>query len=361
MQGSAAFDRGVDCSCEFGVLERGVTWLAVFPAIAAAALIAAAGSLLLPDFGPAQIVNALSPPLSVIAILCAVAAVRGRARRSAAFLVIAAAAFASPPIAAVHRAEETAPTPNGSRLRVISFNAFRDNPDGAGAARALAALGGDVLLLQEAGGLGERGLAILARLYPHHSACRPGCDLAIYARVPMERPRWRFRDDAGSPTGARLVQATVRSAGGRAFSVVAVHLARPYRDSQAARAELDELAQTLTRRAGPGTILAGDFNRAPWSAGMRGFEQAIALRRAPSFRATWPADLRAAGIALPALAPIDHVFAGPEWLFADGMRAVRLPGSDHRAVVVDLTPVMRLDPPGASARQAAGPAPGPPH
>lgn len=332
-------------------------WRVIISVIAAATLGVAVLSLFPVDFGPLQIVNALSLTAALVAIVCAAAALGVGARRSALVLAIAGLAFAWPPVAAMRRAEEAVPSAGPNRLRVISFNAFRDNPTGESAARALAGLDGDVLLLQEAGGLGKAGLDFLARSYPHHSTCRAGCDLAIFARVPMDPPRWRFRDGAGAPIGARLVQATVRSTGQAPFTVVTVHLARPYLDPQGARAEFDELTQTIAQQAGAGTILTGDFNRAPWSPGMRAFEQATALRRAPTFDGTWPADGDVAGLSLPALAPIDHVFAGPAWLFGEGPRAVRLPGSDHRAVVVDLMSITPLPRAPASPRPVDGPEP----
>jgi endonuclease/exonuclease/phosphatase (EEP) superfamily protein YafD len=123
--------------------------------------------------------------------------------------------------------------------------------------------------------------------------------------------------------------------GGRPFSVVAAHLTWP------------TVAETWRQRSTFATLLdhyprdrlivAGDFNLTPWSFALRGLDRRFGLERRDRAIPTWPA-LQALGVALiavPAVLPIDHVYAGSAWRTVSIRRGPRI-GSDHYPLIVDL-------------------------
>jgi len=83
--------------------------------------------------------------------------------------------------------------------------------------------------------------------------------------------------------------------------------------------------------AGPLGVLAGDLNDTPWSTGVRGVSPT--LRRASGLAPTWP---NLGGWL--SLLPLDHVLVSAGWMRVGSAIGPDL-GSDHRPVVVDLTPV----------------------
>lgn len=225
--------------------------------------------------------------------------------------------------------------PNEAALTVVSFNLWRANPDPDRAIAALRDARADVVLLQETAGTVGPALGALADLYPYRSRCaRPPCALTILSRWPIAS-RYRFRDRAGRQIGPGLVQARVMPPGRPAFTVATLHIDRPPTPAP------DDLAMAVQAAGDPRVILAGDFNRTPWSFALQRIDAAMApLTRIDRAIATYPA-------AAPLL-PIDHLYVGPGWL----LRSVaRLPaaGSDHRGLRAVLVPV-------GGAGSAMGPA-----
>ena len=101
------------------------------------------------------------------------------------------------------------------------------------------------------------------------------------------------------------------------------------------RRELEGLRAFAAADPRTPTILAGDFNATQDHAAFRrilGTGLADAARQAGHGRtASWPA--RTAAVVG---TPIDHVLLSPDFT-ATGARFLRVTGSDHRALVVDLT------------------------
>jgi len=118
---------------------------------------------------------------------------------------------------------------------------------------------------------------------------------------------------------------------GRDVPVSAVHPMPPLNRAYAlARdAALRDEARWLAG-AGPLGVLAGDLNDTPWSTGVRGVSPT--LRRASGLAPTWP---NLGGWL--SLLPLDHVLVGEGWTRVASAIGPDL-GSDHRPVVVDLTP-----------------------
>ena len=333
------------------LLRRLVKWGAV--ALLAVAVLGRAGAV----DSRLDLLNVALPLTIFLAAACIFLAVFKRDRRS--MLVAAAALLIAYSGWPAGNANDL-PAPGTGQIRqsitVISANLFRGNRSPAAAVDRLLAERADILLLQEFNNFGAEAQR-LAQAYPHHSHCPARCDLAIFSRLPADRPRYRFRDAAGQPVGPNLLWAVIRPAAGPPFMVVSAHLSRPYLDPPQHRRELDMLADAVGRRAGPGTILAGDFNVPGWTAGFMRLEKGLfPMRRTDGGHPTYPAGRSLAGWKLPAVLPIDHLMAGQAWSLA-ASKGLTIPGSDHRAIRLVLT---RLVQPGEALEPEPGAAIGAP-
>jgi endonuclease/exonuclease/phosphatase (EEP) superfamily protein YafD len=220
----------------------------------------------------------------------------------------------------------------GPRLRVLTANM----QFGRGSAEALVALarrsGADVLSVQEltpelAARLDAAGLAGLmpARVL---EAQPGGGGIGLYSRVPLDPHAVIRRATNPSPVGSPQL------AGAPPVDVVAVHPVPPVR-TRVARWRADLRALPPATPHGRVRILAGDFNATLDHAELRrlldtGYEDAAAQVGA-GLRGTWPRGRR-----FPPPVTIDHVLADERC----GIRAVSvhtIPGTDHRAVLAELT------------------------
>ena len=226
-------------------------------------------------------------------------------------------------------------TINRAPLTVVTHNVWVDNVDPEATIASLIKSNADILLLQETNGTIAPYLDRLRRAYPYGSVCRRRCSLAIFSRFPVDRVRYRFRDEHDEPYGPPLVQTIVRPGGGRPpFLIVSVHLSRSL-SGQARRDEWLELAGALQRAGPDAAIVGGDFNLVGWSTGMATLEWGMKpMQRATHGDLSWPA--RVGAFVLPfGAAPIDHIFAGPQWQVAPSRRLMAT-GSDHFPVAVRL-------------------------
>ncbi len=292
-------------------------------------------------WGEADFVAAAVPVVPVFALLLLLVPT---ARRLPFVIVIVAALCATaglvwtewPPARPAKLAKPAKPW----GITVVTHNVWVDNVAPGATVAALAASGADVILLQETNGTVWPYLERLRAKYPYASACRNRCSLAIFSRYPVDRPRFRFRDADGLPYGPPLVQTIVHPGGGHPdFRIVSVHLDRSLpgvmrtgERRQLARAVL----QAADARAGAGdTVVAGDFNLVPWSTGMRDLDHDMRpLVRVTHALPSYPARLGERRVPF-ALAPIDHVFAGPRWRVRSA-RTLGATGSDHLPVMVGL-------------------------
>jgi endonuclease/exonuclease/phosphatase (EEP) superfamily protein YafD len=220
----------------------------------------------------------------------------------------------------------------GPRLRVLTANM----QFGRGSAEALVALarrsGADVLSVQELTPelVVRLDAAGLAGLMPARVlAAQPGGGgLGLYSRVPLDPSAVIRRATNPSPVGSPQL------AGAPSVDVVAVHPMPPVRTRVGRwRADLRALPPATPR--GRLRILAGDFNATLDHAELRrlldtGYEDAAAQVGA-GLSGTWPRGRR-----FPPPVTIDHVLADERC----GVRAVSvhtIPGTDHRAVLAELT------------------------
>ncbi|WP_421935367.1 endonuclease/exonuclease/phosphatase family protein [Phenylobacterium sp.] len=215
------------------------------------------------------------------------------------------------------------------QIKVIQFNAGRDNSDIQGVADWLIAQDADVITLTE----GRRQLRRLIQKRTGWRTAGGHGQLVIYTRdqyVGMVRPR------PPKPDVATFVNATYDRPGGP-VEVITAHLTWPTRPDIAR--QMRAMAFVAAARPRDRMILTGDLNASPWSAQLRRLDASLGLTRRDRAVATWPAQVMGRPWPLPFLA-IDHVYAGPGWATVKVERGPHL-GSDHYPLIVTLAPVGR--------------------
>ena len=248
-------------------------------------------------------------------------AVAALALVAAHLLVLAPAVVAGP-----------APPPGAPRLRVAVANLYVLNPDPRRTGEALRALAPDVLVVPELTAAGLAGLRASGLTDDLPYALVPGEaaeeTVGLFSRTALTAVGLR----AGA--GRLLPRATVQVAG-RQVRVLAAHTLPPVSVLQADwRRGLLDLADEVRGTALP-VVVVGDLNadrdHAAFRALLRTGLRDVADERGVGLQGTWPAGL-------PVL-HLDHVLvrdgAGARTAAA-GVRTVRLPGTDHRAVVADV-------------------------
>lgn len=232
----------------------------------------------------------VSAALLVLALL--LFALRAR-RRAAAGLIIGVAGLVTLVIPLYANAVRMAPGP--SDLKLISFNMLFVNESPSDVVALLEAERPDVAFILEAPTLFPY-LDRLARTFAYRSGCTRAlyCDLLVLARRPMEDV-----DRPGPDAGWDRYVVARMPAGNAIVNVAAVHFSKPYEGGEHWH-EMGWVSDVLAERPGP-TILAGDFNLAPWSATARVFAEANDLKLVEGYRPTWPGPLGWLGF------PIDHI------------------------------------------------------
>ena len=284
------------------------------------------GTLAVLLVGALPLVLLLAYPLLLLALV-------RRDRR----LGVASLGLAAAHLLVVAPALVPAPLPPASAagLRVVVANLYVLNQDPRGTADALRGLAADVLVVPELDADGLAGLRASGLLDDLPYAAVPGGareeTVGLFSRLPL--------GDVGVRTGAGRVlpRATVQVAG-RALRLLPAHTlpAVSVLEPDWRRGLLD-LAQEVRSTALPVVVL-GDLNADRDTGAFRGL-LATGLRDAADERGrgldrTWPAGLP--------LLQLDHVLVRDGTGAGLGVRAVRtvrLPGTDHRAVVADLAVV----------------------
>ena len=311
----------------------------------------------------------LTPPLFLLAALCAGAAVTGHfGRERVAFdvlnqfapawltgaavalilgltllrglsrwLVIAMAAVgvaAALALVAPEYLRDTgpkAPADAPDRIKLIQFNVWDRNPDIPGTVDWLARQDADIIVLEEP--LPELREALVART-GLHVVCED-CDVSILSKAaPLPGRSGRLYPRGVGP----ISYATYRDLLGE-FTVIGVHNAWPT-DGNDQQNQEAQLARGIASFPRDRTIVSGDFNSAPWSYSRRRWDHAFGLIRRDRAVFSWPAGkmTRRRYREPVAFLPIDHVFAGPQWATVSLERGARL-GSDHYPLIAVLAPV----------------------
>ncbi|MFN3585564.1 endonuclease/exonuclease/phosphatase family protein [Phenylobacterium sp.] len=223
-----------------------------------------------------------------------------------------------------------APAEAPEQLKVIQINAWVRNENFEQTLDWLVAQKPDIVVMQETSP--EIRRAVEAHTDWHVSCAR--CDVSIFSRRPPVRAKTvRLRGPRPGP----LVRAVFRDARGE-YAVIGVHYAWPT-DADDQQAQEAGLARTIATGPRERTIVAGDFNSAPWSFSRRRWDAQFGLIRRDRALFSWPARpyKRMRWLGLFPFLPIDHVYAGPAWATVKVERGPRL-GSDHYPVVMVLAP-----------------------
>jgi endonuclease/exonuclease/phosphatase (EEP) superfamily protein YafD len=215
----------------------------------------------------------------------------------------------------------------GRHLTVLSSNVYRGRADLGYLARVARSADVDVLVLSEVTPRVARSLRDrdIVRRFPHEvvGTSTPGATV-ILSRLPLTPVR-------GLPAGVR--NPTARLAVDGRVLLRAVHPPPPTESRvHGWRGALRALSAWARQTSGP-TVVAGDFNasadhpglRALLDAGFRDAHELSGAGRPP----TWPH-----GRTLPAFVHIDHVLV--RGVDVASLQTLRVPGSDHSAVLADL-------------------------
>lgn len=271
--------------------------------------------------------------LAAYPLLLAAALIRSRR------LVVAALALVVAHVALVAPSLRAAPVPTGAseapRLRVVVANLYRNNPDPARAADFLRGLDADVLVVAELDARGRAAVeqaGLTADLPFTVPPSRDGETIGLLSRLPI-------RELAQRQIGARIQPEVTVDVDGVAVRVFAVHPLPPLAGLEPLwRATLSDAARRAERTALP-LVVAGDLNadrdhgvfRQLTATGLRDVSDELGRGLA----GTWPSRLP--------LLQLDHVLVrdgrtdtGGARLVPLSVREVRVPGSDHRAVVAEL-------------------------
>ena len=216
------------------------------------------------------------------------------------------------------------------QLKVVQMNVWSRNDDPDGALDWAFSEQPDIIILEETTQhLRERALA-----EPGWYATCETCEVMILSRrppLPGETVRLR------GPTPGPLTRAVFEDGHGP-FAVIGVHYAWPT-DSSDQQGQEAGLAEVIAMSPRQRTLVAGDFNSAPWSFSRRRWDAEFGLIRRDRALFTWPARpyKRLPWLGLFPFLPIDHVYAGSDWATVSVRRGPRL-GSDHYPIVMTLAP-----------------------
>ncbi len=297
----------------------------------AAALLAQGGRVdpwldLLTHFAPAWLAGAL------VTIGCGLSLAKGLARRGLLILgvlgVLAAGGLIAPELTRTIRPSIRAPA--ATQIRLIQFNAWEENANPERAADWIVSQNPDVVTVEELTPAFQNALVARGLVFNKGVSTTAIFSRGVRDRHPFAVPSadWKLL-----PEFARA--SFPAPDGGEDFSVVAVHLTWPSLSSQWGQREV--FASLLDLYARDRLIVAGDFNLTPWSFALRRLDGRLGLERRDRAIATWPAMqwIRGRLVMLPAMLPIDHIYAGPAWRTVRLARGPRL-GSEHYPLIIDL-------------------------
>ncbi len=233
---------------------------------------------------------------------------------------------------ALHEHDVPAWAKRAPTFRLVSSNVYFQNND-RGLGRALVGLRGDVVVFCEFQASIEDRLrreGALDRYGFHTSDGMTPTNIAIYSRYPFANPPRLITLKKGLE---RVLVADIMVEG-VIVRVVAVHPAPGLDSAHAAFLETMRALREEVRQSPYPVVLAGDFNGSRWvpavgelfGAGLTSAHEA----RGFGLSGSWPQ-----GGTVPMFMRLDHV------LYSSDVASTRLvdaimPGSDHRAIVVDL-------------------------
>jgi endonuclease/exonuclease/phosphatase (EEP) superfamily protein YafD len=230
-------------------------------------------------------------------------------------------------------------TPAGLLIRVLTQNVWEQNPHPASTAAAIIGAGADIVVLEEAKTAGREVVPLVAKAYPYHADCTvvsEWCSQAIFSKRPILA--WSYHVGSWSPPDwdrVGFVRATIDGGSSGPFEVIGVQLMHPI---GVGVSQARQFLGMIAADDRPSTILAGDFNRTPWSFALRGIDRRLSMTRRTRGLATWPRlfPTRNGGFWAPfAFVPLDQVYAGSAWRTLSIKRGPAT-GSDHYGVLATL-------------------------
>jgi endonuclease/exonuclease/phosphatase (EEP) superfamily protein YafD len=263
------------------------------------------------------------------AVLAAVAVWARPARVLCLSLAAALAGFAGGNAAVIAvRGTTASATTDATALTVLTWNTQGGAAGAAAVADAVVAVDADVVSLPETPeALAEEVAARLAEFHVLSVANGDEPSHATSLLISATLGDYRVEE---APVTLVLPSLVAVPVDGDGPTLVAVHALAPIPPMTGGwAADLTTLARLCER---PGTILAGDFNATVDHLSLSGGCRDAALELGAAGLGTWPA-------ALPSWlgSPIDHVLASEGWT-ATGIALIDGAGSDHRALVAQLTP-----------------------
>ena len=247
----------------------------------------------------------------------------------AAITIISTATLMAPEMIATAQLERV--EPRSETLKIVQFNAFRDNYDVPGSLAWIRAQDADLVVLEEVlSGEGRLIARDLADPYPYQIGCPNWrCGTVIRSKKPpLDDPMAiPIETHAGAVAWARFQGEK------SPYSVIGVHYAWPAPISHQ-WGQRRAMKETVKRFSKDSLIVVGDFNSTPWSFALRRQDHDFGLERRTRALFSWPTKKR--GVRLPPFLPIDHLYAGKDWRTVSVSRGPAL-GSDHYPIVVELT------------------------
>lgn len=205
--------------------------------------------------------------------------------------------------------------------RILTHNISWRNRDFDAIDRLFAETDADIIVLQEVRQSHALYLEKLRERYPYQVMCDAGdyCGIVILSRHPIE-----YRETIEDENHIALAMETAVSIDGHELVLVGAHLSRPFRGVGQAN-QFRSLTRVVAELP-PNTVVAGDFNSAPWSTNMARYAPDAGVCASNAAQSTWPQWLGPFGI------PIDHVFlkSGVQLLSVGAVNGAK---SDHKALV----------------------------
>lgn len=223
-------------------------------------------------------------------------------------------------------------------LTVMHFNMFANNFDASAIEAAIAEVKPDMVMLVETNSRTYRQLqrSLIAE-YPYQlPERRDEFDAAttFFSRFPIPGGQSIFTVDPRSQLGVFHTPVTIDT---HTLDFYGMHTASP-RSEYRVKIRNQQLLETAryirSHSDGKPLIIAGDMNTSPWNEAFRVFMRATQVYnsdRISAVNGTWPTWLPQ-----PLRIPIDHVLVNAEFCSANS-HTVLIPGSDHLAVVAELT------------------------
>ncbi len=224
------------------------------------------------------------------------------------------------------------PGPAGSSptLRLIQFNAWDQNTNPRAAADWIAGQHPDVVAIEEMTPALRRALEARGFVY-----AKGMVTTAVFSRGLSPTAHFLI-PGSDWPILPDFARASFLAPGGHGrFTVVVVHLCWPTLNKFWGQPAA--FVRLLERQPRDRLIVVGDLNLTPWSFALARLDRGFGLERRDRAIASWPVMRRLGRdiVSLPAILPIDHIYAGSAWRTVAVRRGPRL-GSDHYPIVADL-------------------------